>query len=171
MQNNRLTYVIIGLLSSTFYFASKELIGNGLGWIGIAIGILLSTVLIKRFASTSQRTQLLSTIVIAVICGIVLLGSVWYNKRNTTKDLLTIRGSWEAMDSEDKYVMEVDHDSTYLTASSMPNRVSYTMLLSQDSLVLKNSPDNILALRLDKLTEEVLEVGMGDSKLIFHKRK
>lgn len=171
MQNNRFTYVIIGLLSSTFYFVSKELIGNGLGWIGIAIGILLSMPLMKKFASVPKRMQVLSTIVIAALCVAVLFGAVWYNKRDTTKDLLTIQGVWEATDSKDKYVMEVEHDSTYLTTSTMPNRVSYTMLLSQDSLTLKNSPDNILSLRLDKLTEDLLEVGIGDSKLIFHKKK
>lgn len=65
--------------------------------------------------------------------------------------------------------MEVKLDSTYLTVSSMPHRIGYVLRLSQDSLILKDADNNILALRLLSLNSSVLEVGGGTSKLVSHK--
>lgn len=75
------------------------------------------------------------------------------------------------MDAKGKYLMEVRQDSIYFTVSDMPDKVGFVMQLSEDSLVLKNSLDAMLAFRLDKLTESTLEVGKGESKLVFHKKK
>jgi hypothetical protein len=66
--------------------------------------------------------------------------------------------------------MEVKQDSTYLTVSDMPHRVGYVLRLSQDSLILNNADDNTLALRLFSLNSSVMEVGVGTSKLVFHKK-
>jgi hypothetical protein len=124
----------------------------------------------KKLEHKTQRAQVISILIIAAACGFLLFGSVWLNKRDVTESLALIQGSWQATDDRSSFLMEVKQDSTYLTVSDMPHRVGYVLQLSQDSLILKNADDNILALRLFSLNNSVMEVGVGTSKLVFHKK-
>lgn len=170
MRKELLNSLLIGILCSTLFFISKEAVGNGLGWLGTAIGFLSAVFFAKRLEHKTQRTQVNSILIIAAVCGLLLFGIVWLNKPDVSDNLALLQGSWQATDDKSSFLMEVKHDSTYLTASNMPHRVGYVLRLSQDSLVLKNEDDNILAFRLFSLNSSVMEVGVGTSKLVFHKR-
>ena len=163
--------VLIGILCSTLFFASREVLGNGLGWLGITVGILSALFLAKKLGPKNQRVQINSILIVAVACGLFLFGSVRLNERDTTKDLSILQGSWQATDDGTSFLMEINHDSTYLTASNMPHRVGYLLRLSEDSLILRNADDNILAFQLISLNTRRMEVGIGTSKLVFHKDK
>jgi hypothetical protein len=170
MKKELLNPLLTGILCSTLFLASKEILGDGLGWLGVVVGFLSAILLAKKLAHTPQGTQLNSVLIIAVACGLLLFGSVWLNKRKATKNLALLQGSWQAADDKSSFLMEVKQDSTYLTVSDMPHKVGYVLQSSQDSLILRNSDNNILALRLLSLNSSVMEVGVGTSKLVFHKK-
>lgn len=170
MKKELLNPLLIGILCSTLFFASKEILGDGLGWLGAAVGFPSAIFLAKKLAHTTQRTQLNSVLIVVVACGLLLFGSVWLNKRDATKNLALLQGSWQAADDKSSFLMEVKQDSTYLTVSDMPRRVGYILQLSQDSLILRNEDAGLLALRLFSLNNSVMEVGVGTSKLVFYKK-
>jgi hypothetical protein len=170
MKKEVLNSLLIGILCSTLFFVSKEAAGNGLSWLGIAIGFLSAVFFAKKLAHKTQRIQVASILIIAAACGLLLFGSMWLNKRDATDNLALLQGSWQATNDRSSFLMEVKQDSTYLTVSDMPHRVGYVLRLSQDSLILNNADDNTLALRLFSLNSSVMEVGVGTSKLVFHKK-
>jgi predicted permease len=171
MKKELLNSLLIGILCSTFLLSSKELLGNGLGWLGGSIGFLAAVFLAKTLASKTKGTQVKAILIIIASCGLLLFGSVWLRKNDVADNLALLQGSWQATDDKSTFLMEVKGDSTYLTASSMPHRVGYVLRLSQDSLILRNTDNNILAFQLLSLSDDAIEVGARASKLVFHKRK
>ena len=170
MLKSRFQYITIALIGTTCYFVSQELFGPGLGWIVIAIGLLAGFYLAQRFSSSSTRIHTIIVVSTMVLCAAFMRVFLWYKSENTYRDLSQIQGIWEASTPSDRFVMEVKPDSTYITVASMPSRVAYIMRASQDSLILIQEANNVLAFRLHELTDQTLRVSLKSSEMTFHKR-
>lgn len=93
MKKELLNSLLIGVLCSTLFFISKEVASNGLGWLGITIGLLSAVFFAKKLEHKTQRTQVISILIIAAACGLFLFGSVWLNKRDVSDNLVLLQGS------------------------------------------------------------------------------
>ena len=170
MLKSKFQNIIFALIAVSSYFAGRELFGQGIGWLVMMPVTIIGFFLALRLESQDSRSQLKAVAVTIVFCVALLFGSLKYNDWATKADLTQIQGTWEATTPKNQYVMQVEADSTYMSGSFMPGKVSYIMRLSQDSLILIRDDVEDMEFRLEELSAKTLRVSVDSKEMTFRKK-